>query len=215
MHDTVRDPIADYHALMATRKFLEAAEVMRRAGDAARQGDLKDEAASFRVFMAIALTLAGDLRAAEVAYLDAERDSPEDPLLKLRLANFFLDDLGQPERALSKIQEGLPILLRDRMTYHEAQSSLGVIYARMGRLSDAAEAFRELVRPEMLPGKEPRAYDLRLVMALAAKGVLLSECRLYVENLLSLAEAQGDGGAAHAARSALGAIASAGGPPVS
>ncbi len=200
MHDANSDPFADYHALLAKREFDQAVKVMQRARDENRIRGQSVEAAAFGSLMAAALSLAGNLRAAEDAYRQAEADSPANPLLKLQLANFLVDKVGEPERALQEIEEVLPALRADRSTYHAAESSLGTIYAALGRIADAEHSFRELVRPAWLPGKEPRAYDFRLANALVARGAMLDECQAYAEVVAALAAEQGDEDAARPAQ---------------
>jgi tetratricopeptide (TPR) repeat protein len=191
---------------MIAREFDAAAEVMRLARDQARACDQTKEAALLGMLMASALSVAGRLEVAENAYLEAEADDPRNALLKLQFANFLLDALRLPERALLKVEEVLPELKANRSTYHAAVSSLGVIYASLGRMEDAAQTFRELVRPEALPGSEPRAYDFRLVTALVGHGMMLEECRQYAGAVLALAERQGDDDTVGTVRAIIGSI---------
>ena len=143
---------------------------------------------------------------AEAAYLGAVADDPSDALLKLRFANFLLDSLNEPTRALDVIEPALPQLRADRSTYHDAESSLGTIYVALGRLEDAARTFRDLARPEVLPGSEPRAYDFRLVTALVANKVMLAECLEYAEHVQALATEQDDHDTLAVTRKAIDAI---------
>lgn len=185
-------PYEHYHEHMAAREFEQAADVMRAARDLARAHDRRDDAALCGTLMATALTVAGELQAPEAAYQGAETDDPDNPLLKLQFADFLLDALNQPERALQNLEVAIPDLRANRSTSHAAGSSLGSIYVALGRMEDAARTFRGLIRPEALPGSEPRAYDSRLVTALVAHGTMLDECREYAEQVLRLASSQED-----------------------
>jgi arylsulfatase A-like enzyme/Flp pilus assembly protein TadD len=102
---------------------------------------------------------AKDFDAATKTVREAERTSPDDPMVQANLG-IVLSDGGRPADGVAPLERALQL----DPDFHEARFNLAVAYARLGRRPDAAREATELLR-RLPPGAPQRGEVERLLAA--------------------------------------------------
>jgi tetratricopeptide (TPR) repeat protein len=192
--------------LLADGRLDEAIKLLVDRREEVRHREDWEESAHLGSLLGSCFRAVGRELDAEKAYLDAEREDPENPFLKVTIANFYVDVLNDPKSALPRIEAALPDLVHSPSTYHAAQASLGTVYLALGRVDEALSSFREMVKPQILNGLHPASHDLRLVSAFIDQKIFPEDCRKYLVELKTLSTLEGDAGTAETSEWLLGKL---------
>lgn len=178
--------------LMRERRFDEAAQLLSRERDGARQRNNLHDASEVGTFLAACLMAGGKNEQALKAYEEAEADRPDDPFLKYAIANFLVTVMNRSAEALPRLLTALPHLQELKSSHHAALGLLGLIYARQNRFDEAVRLFQEMTKDEFVMELDSSGFDLNLVEALIRNGKIFDECSRYLSVVESKSAQQND-----------------------
>jgi hypothetical protein len=94
--------------------------------------------------------------------------------------------------ALQKLSEVAGRLPDNLSTKHHFYDLLGRAYIGLSRRDEAIAAFRAMTDPELVRRVSPRSLCFSLAKLFVAQGLLLAECRRYLDAVESKARAHSD-----------------------
>jgi tetratricopeptide (TPR) repeat protein len=189
--DSFESTLAAAHALMRRREGDEACRLLADATERAITGETLDKASLFSSVRGSYLVALGRDDEALDAYLEAERLSGGEVYYQLTTARHMVTGVGQPERALEKVDPLVVAPSDDPGVRQQARAIRGMALLSLGQ-SEAAIDELEAICAELPPRLPAVSLDLTLVEALVRNDLGVEVCWRYLSLVESKAQEDGE-----------------------
>lgn len=129
-----------------------------------------------------------DYKAAWRYYEKAEKLLPDDPSLKLIMAQLMINEFSQYDSAIKKMKKVLDLVKGSASFEHQAHAMMAIAYLRKGDRKKSLEMFQKSMNGNFLEMSSSQNINLDVIEAFLARNFEPENCRIYLEKALSLAK---------------------------
>lgn len=121
-------------------------------------------------------------------YQQAEKLLPDDNSLKLITTLLLIEQFGQYDTAVRRLEKVLQVESADPAMVHHAKAMMGVAYIKWGKKEKAKGVLEELLSSDFSLLRSAANIDFKLVEAMLKKKQNAELCQKYLEKALQLAQ---------------------------
>lgn len=165
----------------AEKRILAGIKKARQAGDETMEG-------LYLSALGVLYKLKKDFKKSYRFYQQAEKLLPDDGSLKIIAAVLLIEQFGQHDTAVRKLDKVIEQEGSDPAMLHHAKAIQGLAYFRMGKREQAKENMEALLAQDFLSLRSTANLDFKLVELFLKRGFFTDLCRQYLEKALHLAK---------------------------
>lgn len=121
------------------------------------------------------------------AYKRAEKELPDDPLLKIIVARFLLNDRPEYDQVIQRAKQILVMAKEIPSFSHQAYSLMGLAYLKKGNKRKAGEMLDKAMKDDFSGIASAENIDFQLVEAFLSRNLEVEKCRRYINSAANLA----------------------------
>lgn len=129
----------------------------------------------------------GKIEEAWQVYQRAEAQIPDDPLLKIIVARFLIQDHPQYDQAIVRTKQILKVAKDIPSFSHQAYALMGLAYLKKGNKRKASELLEKAMKGDFAGIASAENIDFQLVEAFLSRNCEVSQCRRYITAAINLA----------------------------
>ena len=170
--------------LMNDKQYAEAEKLL--ASNMSKT-DEDSPIALFHSALGVLYKLKGEFKIAWRHYQRAEKLLPNDPALKIISARLLIEQFAEYDQAIRKAKKVLDIIPGNVAFEHQAYTTMGLAYCRLGKRKFAIDALEKSMREDFNGFISAKNIDLNLVEAILRKGWNDNLCHKFLKSALEFA----------------------------
>ena len=131
-----------------------------------------------------------DYKAAWRYYEKAEKILPDDPSLKLIMAQLMINEFSQYDVAIKKMNSVIELAKGSPSFEHQAYATMAMAYLRKGDRKKALEMFEKSMKGDFAEMTSSQNINLDVIETFLARNFESERCRTYLEKALALAKSK-------------------------
>lgn len=143
--------------------------------------------ALFHSVLGVISKMRGEFKMAFRHYGRAEKLIPDDPAVKLIVANLLVDEFGEYESAIRRAKKVLELVPHNAVFQHQCYIIMGLAYVKQGKKEKVKQMLSESMMKDFEAFVTTKNIDFRLVEELVRREWYLGLCRIFLETALSFA----------------------------
>jgi tetratricopeptide (TPR) repeat protein len=159
----------------AEHHILEGIKKARREMDETLEG-------LYNSALGVLYKLKKDFKKAYKYYQQAEKLLPEDNSLKLITTLLLIEEFGQYDTAVRKLDKILEAEKNDPAMVHHARAAKGLAYLKWGKKDKARECLETMLVEDFTKLRSAANLDFKLIEALLKKSLFVEACKAYLDN---------------------------------
>lgn len=175
--------------LIAAKQYSDAEKLL-----AASMGRTDDDAAIalYHSVMGVLFKVQGEYKTAWKHYERAEKLLPKDPALKIISARLLIEQFAEYDQAIRKSKKVLDLIPENPVFAHQAYTTMGLAHLKKGDRKKAVSFLVQSMGGKFKGFVSAKNIDLALVEMLIRRNAGLEECRGFLAEALSFAQACGE-----------------------
>ncbi|MFA4971108.1 MAG: hypothetical protein WC683_00750 [bacterium] len=175
--------------LIAAKQYSDAEKLL-----AASMGRTDDDAAIalYHSVMGVLFKVQGEYKTAWKHYERAEKLLPRDPALKIISARLLIEQFAEYDQAIRKSKKVLDLIPENPVFAHQAYTTMGLAHLKKGDRKKAISFLVQSMGDKFKGFVSAKNVDLALVEMLIRRNAGLEECRGFLAEALSFAQACGE-----------------------
>jgi tetratricopeptide (TPR) repeat protein len=182
---TLREEVIEAIRLSRIRQYDAALDLLKTVLDKNEVGE--EEKAVLHSTSALILRQKGEKEEALNAYSKAESCLPDDPILKIILSRFLIEETEQYDLAIKKAKQILKSSKDIPSLRHQAYCLIGHAYLKQGIKKRAVEMLEKAMSNSFAGISSVENIDFSLVEALLRRNLEVEKCQHYVDLACDLA----------------------------
>lgn len=179
MGQAAREEVLVSLRLVRQKKFGEAEELLTKT--AQDEVITAEERAILYSTLGLIYKMQGKLAEADQTYSKAEAALPDDPLIKMIIARFLINDQGDYDRAMKKARHILKVGRGIPTLEHQGHALLGLSYLKKGLKRKASEMLTKAMKDDFGGLSSSENIDFQMVEAFVSRNLEINTCRRYIQ----------------------------------
>ncbi len=171
--------------LTQAKQYEEAAQVLEQGLEAGAE-DPEEQALLYSTLGMVQKKM-GQIEQAHKSYLSAEKCSPEDPVLKIIVTRFLLNETREYDIAIKKAKQILNVAKEVPSLSHQAYTMMGLAYLRKGKVNKASEMLDKAMSESFEGMATSENVDFNLVEAMLREKQDINKCKDFIQAAYNLA----------------------------
>lgn len=169
------------------KKYDEAKVLIQSGLDQSAKTKDAQAQALYLSAMGVLFKVQGDYKQSYKFYQKAEKLLPDDPALKIISATLLIEEFGQHDTALKKLEKIIASTETDAAILHHAQVLVGLALAQMGKMDAAQKKLRDINAQDFLVLRSATNLNFKLVEFLVKKKQAKDACITFLNKARELA----------------------------
>lgn len=193
MENTVKKEIYEALLKIKNRDFEKAESLLLQLLKKAQEiqtMDGKSEQALVLSTLGVLEKIREDYKAAWRYYEKAEKLLPDDPSLKLIMAQLMIHEFSQYDVAIKKMKAVIELAKGSPSFEHQAYATMATAYLRKGDRKKSLEMFEKSMRGDFVEITSSHNINLDVIESFLARNFESDRCRSYLQKALALAQSK-------------------------